>query len=44
MPEEPEKFIVKWLLVVILLIEAAKEECFVFYHGPAHGESAERTR
>jgi len=32
MPKDPEKFILEWLLIVILLIEAAKFIHFIWTH------------
>ena len=39
MPKEPEKFILKWLLIVILLIEAGK-----FIHFIWSTDAAERAK
>jgi len=32
MPKDPEKFILKWLLIVILLIEAGKFIHYILTH------------
>jgi hypothetical protein len=32
MPKDPEKFILKWLLIIILLIEAGKFIHFIWTH------------